>query len=389
MSVFLQRMGLIMPAAEGGGGPGGPGGRTDIVIEGVDYKTGTINTYQMVVDFPAGYQVGDLILAFAVQDAGEDFTAPSTWLKGFHGWSVGSRVTVGMYYKFIDGSEGSSIIIESGLTKHSATMCFRISGASGLLNSGMAPSNDTTPNPPEVTADWEATDAETLWFSGIAWDWGDRAINSFSAGYGDLVTSGAKAAWSGQADMGLVTKFQSSPLTEDPSAWSLANHTNYNYQTAFTFGLEPGYGAMPAPGAHRYWRLLSRRGMRSNINGNDRIEFRTSVGGPSVTGSGTAIASSEESGKSAENAFDDTSSQWRSELTPTPHWIGYDFGAGNDVELVQIKMSCYNTVLYLEGMRDFNLEYSDDGSVWTIADRWLGNPPMIRALFKTFTCAWA
>lgn len=117
--------------------------------------------------------------------------------------------------------------------------------------------------------------------------------------------------------------------------------------------------------AHRYWRI--------NVTGNlstahcdiREIELRTSIGGADVTGSGTASASAEASGYEASKAFDDNASTlWYFSKTTyaLPQWIKYDFGAGNDKDIVEFALTAASSS---EMVTDFALQYSDDNSAWT------------------------
>lgn len=121
--------------------------------------------------------------------------------------------------------------------------------------------------------------------------------------------------------------------------------------------------------AHRYWRLriLTIAGATSYACVNE-FQMRETVSGSDVTGSGTAIASSELGGNVAANAFDNnnttywesTSTAWVSDYRE--FWIGYDFGSGNDknIEEIVVRSTAFATEAPSQGV----LEYSDDGSTW-------------------------
>jgi hypothetical protein len=94
------------------------------------------------------------------------------------------------------------------------------------------------------------------------------------------------------------------------------------------------------------------------------IEFRGSTGGADLTGSGTAISSSEYSGSYLDDyAFDDNSgTQWIAN-TNRLSYIGYDFGSGNDVDVVEISYTNGSIGEYTR-LNQFDLQYSDDGTTW-------------------------
>jgi hypothetical protein len=112
--------------------------------------------------------------------------------------------------------------------------------------------------------------------------------------------------------------------------------------------------------AHRYWRLYATAGNGDPNMGISEIQLRASLGGADETGSGTPAASS----GTAAAAFDNNNAV---SLTTTsgayPHWISYDFGAGNDKDIVEIAIICRSQIRFAP--TDFQLQYSDDNSAWT------------------------
>ncbi len=126
--------------------------------------------------------------------------------------------------------------------------------------------------------------------------------------------------------------------------------------------------------AHRYWRL--------NISAVDggafidfsEIELRGSVGGPDLTGSGTVSVYSEWPGQEGTKSVDDnTSTFWGSYPANPPGWWAYDFGAGNDQDIVQLYITPRASYPQ-DGPAAFDLQFSDNGSDWTTAE--------------SFTAAW-
>ncbi len=125
--------------------------------------------------------------------------------------------------------------------------------------------------------------------------------------------------------------------------------------------------------AHRYWRLLLpaisvNSGIRACVS---EMELRTSIGGSSVASGGTASASSELSGVyAASKAFDGSSASsngWIS-ATEVNYWLKYDFGSGNEKDIVEIKLytpaasggSVAITYFPVFGI----FQYSDDDVTW-------------------------
>jgi hypothetical protein len=116
---------------------------------------------------------------------------------------------------------------------------------------------------------------------------------------------------------------------------------------------------------HRYWRVYITAATGTPHLDTSEIEFRASVGGADQCVGGTAIYSNQTGGFEAAKAFDDTTSTtWyiNQGTFALPQWIGYDFGAGNAKDVVEFALTCWQPG---ESPKDFQLQYSDDGSTWT------------------------
>lgn len=115
--------------------------------------------------------------------------------------------------------------------------------------------------------------------------------------------------------------------------------------------------------AHRYWRIYCTEGQSTAHFDIKEIELRTSIGGADVTGSGTASASSESGGYEASKAFDnDAGTTWYTPASNLPAWIKYDFGSGNDQDIVEFALTPWSNT---EMATRFKLQWSDDDSAWT------------------------
>lgn len=127
----------------------------------------------------------------------------------------------------------------------------------------------------------------------------------------------------------------------------------------------------------RFWRTRFTTFQDANRRVYAReIEFRGTPSGADLTGSGTAFASSNESGSGAANAFDNTNADWRSQVTTGEVFIGYDFGS--PVEVQQIAWSyggfaTYNPVhTIVEGSDDgvtYNTVWEFDMTSWDYVPR--------------------
>lgn len=118
--------------------------------------------------------------------------------------------------------------------------------------------------------------------------------------------------------------------------------------------------------AHRYWRLYLRH-HASGYLGAANIEFRSSIGGADLCSGGTVLYSTQYNSTtaSAANAFDsDGATEWAttSQSANAFSFIGYDFGAGVEVDIVEILWRA--STLPVRSPQDFVLQYSDNGSAW-------------------------
>lgn len=120
--------------------------------------------------------------------------------------------------------------------------------------------------------------------------------------------------------------------------------------------------------AHRYWRvrgLFTQNGLVTAIG----LQFRTVAGGPSVVAGGTVIKSSEYNNTqfAAINAFaaGPTGNFWASSGgTIGVEWIGYDFGAGSEKDIVEIVYVSPTSDGSLRSPLRVAIEYSDNGTTW-------------------------
>ena len=123
--------------------------------------------------------------------------------------------------------------------------------------------------------------------------------------------------------------------------------------------------------AHRYWRLRADSLFGAGFYFScAELKLRTVMDGPLVTGTGTAIVDSTLAGTSAANAFDgNLNTYWTCNASGAGAWIGYDFGAGNDKEIVQLALQVRGDSLNanLQSPQTGVIQYSDDGAAWTTA----------------------
>lgn len=124
-------------------------------------------------------------------------------------------------------------------------------------------------------------------------------------------------------------------------------------------------------GAWRYWELAFTAGGTVYATFAD-VQFRATVGGADQTGSGTASASSTYSaGWVASYAFDGSSSTSWSSAANYPHWLRYDFGAGNDKHVLEYVLQA-DPVEEEDAASAWELRYSSDATTWLVADEQSG-----------------
>lgn len=117
--------------------------------------------------------------------------------------------------------------------------------------------------------------------------------------------------------------------------------------------------------AHRLFRLFIISGNSTSSCRIAELELRTVADVPEIPSGGSPIGSSQYStGNSYSRAFDgDVSTYWRNSSSQDipGQWIGYDYGAGNEKEIVQYAITAWTTPTYAP--KQFQLECSDDGGV--------------------------
>lgn len=114
---------------------------------------------------------------------------------------------------------------------------------------------------------------------------------------------------------------------------------------------------------HRAWRLFINATNGGGVCRIREIEFRGSAGGADQTGPGQgfAIARDSRNGLVEANAFDNSmATQWESanDGATSGHWIGWDFGVGNEKDLAELSLTITTTLG--DAPRHMQLEWTDD-----------------------------
>lgn len=131
--------------------------------------------------------------------------------------------------------------------------------------------------------------------------------------------------------------------------------------------------------AHRYWRYFHVRAGGATTVVIGELQLRTAIGGASVATGGTASSSSNQVNWEPAKAFNGdaggTNNCWAAATQAQPNiegygqWLQYDFGAGNEKDIIEIAISNGTYSTYNALPLAFNIEYSDDGVNWTLARR--------------------
>lgn len=117
--------------------------------------------------------------------------------------------------------------------------------------------------------------------------------------------------------------------------------------------------------AHRYWRVYIYDTTFAFVEAAE-VEFRETIGVAQAPSGGTPITSgtwTDSNTYRALNAFDsNVNTRWRSQNgAGIHHYIGYDYGAGNEKDIVEF---AYTSYINNDTPRGFSLQYSDDGITW-------------------------
>ena len=125
--------------------------------------------------------------------------------------------------------------------------------------------------------------------------------------------------------------------------------------------------------AHRYWRFWFPTVGYAGVCAITELEMRTTAGGANVAVGGSGVASSYNALHPPSDAFDGSTlanNGWLSDASSEPQWLQYDFGAGNEKDIVEIVVKSaasgsgeLNSLSYFPVQ--FLVQFSDDYTHWT------------------------
>lgn len=162
---------------------------------------------------------------------------------------------------------------------------------------------------------------------------------------------------------GIVSSIGSAAATSQTDASGFAN-------------LVPAVGSPTGTGATiavsqppaRYWRIYITANEGNSYSEINSIELATSNYGANIATGGTASSSGDFGGNAASQAFDASlTTVWTSAGSTLPHWIGYDFGPGNEKQIKSVGIYGAGSGYTMRSPKNFLVQYSVDGSNWTTA----------------------
>jgi hypothetical protein len=120
--------------------------------------------------------------------------------------------------------------------------------------------------------------------------------------------------------------------------------------------------------AHRYWRCHVKQLTGGTATAFAEIEMRTALGGADQCTGGTPLVSHAPTSGTAASAFANDGTTTQCVVTPTADaWIGYDFGAGNEKDIIEVAYWGASGTNRSPGV--WSVDWSDDGVEWTTAWR--------------------
>lgn len=232
-------------------------------------------------------------------------------------------------------------------------------GGATVLGSGTATAQSDQGSPHVASAAlagsgtyWGSSGAAPQWWQ---YDFGlgnafDIQQVSWGTSYGDGLTPNLATSWKLQYSDDGVTF--TDVITFTPAAWE-DGHKQYFF---------------PSGNTNRFiWRLLCESGANSPIYAFSEVAMATSMGGSDEIGSGLATALTQQatSGNTSALAACDgnISTFWGSTGGSFTPWWQYDFGPGNNFNIVEVTITA-GSGLQAYHPTSFKLQYSTDGSTF-------------------------
>lgn len=134
-----------------------------------------------------------------------------------------------------------------------------------------------------------------------------------------------------------------------------------------------GVTAAATPPSARYWRIYILNNWNAGAKSTDmyytevmELEMMDVTDTDLCTTAGSITADSEVSDKYDHLSIDDNGATfWQPTYTEFPHWLRYDFGAGNEKTIVKVTIDPPATWSGYNWVADFYVQYSSDGTNFT------------------------
>lgn len=216
--------------------------------EGASTTASTSHT----VAFPSGSTTGDLIVIAFGQTGSNGVTSPNA--EGFTALFPIGGDAISVWYKQLDGSEGTDTVVVIGASTRTAWTVYRITGHAdpatqapeATFFTGTASLN---PDPPSITPTGGTKDY--LFITGFRQDGeeidDDTWCNSAPTNYGTLLQKTCGTAGAASSNVSIATAHRAATVSsEDPGTFNVDQSLAYR---AFTLAVHPPTAAFaPPPG---------------------------------------------------------------------------------------------------------------------------------------------
>lgn len=182
------------------------------------------STTSPIYNLPSGITSGDLLLLFVNTRGASTVTLSlSGWTPLFTPTQASTTNTAYGFYRFADGTEGSTIGGTFSSSVGSSSIGYRFSGASAVFAGTPATANSANPNPPSLAPGVGSLDFYWLALGFV----GERNVTANPANYANLLDSGRVNNQPGV--FGVDRQLNAS--SEDPGAYTLSAGLNWVAQT--------------------------------------------------------------------------------------------------------------------------------------------------------------
>ncbi len=355
--------GLIAAARDSGGGAGHPGLFTDLRSNN---ETAT-NPGSLTITIPPGGTNGDLMIAILFTDTtiGTNFwTTPAGWILLDHIGTTTSDATQTIFYRTIDGTEGSSqtFVISSTSLDIGGFIAYR-DGYSGITNLGEL--NSQTDFAFDVRGVVTAH-ADDLALTTIVMDGGDAIPVTTEAGWTEEVQADVGGA--GGVGYYVAAKVVSTAGLQSDETFTGSGPSDGYLSRQITLSTA---GNIPTAsvGTHRYWRVyMSTASGNLNSFSATALEMWLALDGFDTVEVGnfrTTLTTSQQGlGEEVVLLADGYApSFWQSSFAGQTQWVKVDYDSV-PVEVVKIGFTS-RTNNFSECPVDYLIQYSDDNVNWT------------------------